>query len=217
MKQWKNLGVILLKVSKIKVISNMTATTKIILPAQTRTVLGKKVKTLRRENLIPGVLYGCNKENQYLTVSSAEFKKIYQEVGETGLIYVKLAEKEQPSLIRDKQIHPLKGNLLHIDFLAVDLSEKIEADIPLSFVGEAPAVRDSEGTLIEVKNNIHVEALPADLVPEIEVDISGLKTFEDLLHIKDIISPSGITILDDPEETIATIEPPRSEEELAQL
>lgn len=195
----------------------MTGNSKIILTAQVRTLIGKKARKLRKENKIPAVIYGQDQENQYLTLAVSEFQKVYQQVGETGLIYVKFGDKEQPSIIRDHQTHPNKGTLLHVDFLAVNLAEKIEADIPLNFVGEAPAIKDLEGTLIEVKSEVQVEALPTDLVPEIEVDISQLQTFEDILHVKDIKAPSGITILDDPEETIATIEPPRSDEELAEL
>lgn len=193
----------------------MTTTEKIILTAQKRELVGKKVQALRKQGLIPAVLYGQGKTNQLLTIDGAQFRKIFTEVGETGLIYVKIDDTEVPSIIRDHQIDPIKNQNLHIDLMAVNLAEKIEADVPLSFIGISPAVQNLDGTLIEVKNQIHVEALPQDLVPEIEVDIAQLKNLENDLRIKDIAPPKGVTILDDPEETIAIIEPPKTEEELA--
>lgn len=182
-----------------------------------RQIKGKQVKNLRTANQLPAVIYGKDQESQLITLDKSEFSKVIAQTGETGLIEVDTGKAKIPCIVRDQQVSPVKNNVLHVDFFAVDLKEKIEADIPLIFIGQSPAIVDEDGTLIEVKSEIHVEALPTDLVHEIEVDITNLKTFEDALTIADIKVPTGITILDSLEDTIAKVEPPRSEEELAAL
>lgn len=190
---------------------------RIPLKAAIREIKGKQVKNLRTANQLPAVIYGKDQESQLITLDKLEFSKVVEQTGETGLIEVDTGKAKIPCIVRDQQVSPVKNHVLHVDFFAVDLKEKIEADIPLIFVGQAPAVVDEDGTLIEVKSEIHVEALPTDLVHEIEVDITNLKTFENALTIADIKVPAGITILDNLEDTIAKVEPPRSEEELAAL
>lgn len=187
------------------------------LSVEDRKITGKKVKQLRKTDIIPAIIYGKKKDNKTVSINKQEFLKVLSEVGETGLIEVNLNNQAIPCLIRQIQYIPVKNKVIHADLYAVDLKEQVEADILLSFIGSASAVEELDGTLIEVKSEVRVEALPADLVHEIEVDISPLRTFEDTLHIKDIKIPSGITILNDPEETIALVEPPRSEEELMKL
>ena len=190
---------------------------RIPLKATIRVIKGKQVKNLRIANQLPAVIYGKDQESQLITLDQLEFSKVIEQTGETGLIEVDIGKAKIPCIVRDQQVSPVKNHVLHVDFFAVDLKEKIEADIPLIFIGQSAAVVDEDGTLIEVKSEIHVEALPTDLVHEIEVDISSLKTFEDALTIADIKVPAGITILDSSEDTIAKVEPPRSEEELAAL
>lgn len=97
------------------------------------------------------------------------------------------------------------------------MTEKIVTEIPLKFIGEAPAVVDLDGTLLVNRDNIEVECLPTDLVHEIEVDISSLKTFDDLIKVADLKIPKGLEVLNDPNEVVASVTPPRSEEELAEL
>lgn len=190
---------------------------RIPLKATIREIQGKLVKNLRTANQLPAVIYGKNKETELVVVDKLEFAKVIEQTGETGLIEVDTGKSKIPCIVRDQQVSPVKNQVIHVDFFAVDLKEKIEADIPLIFIGQSPAVVDEDGTLIEVKSEIHVEALPTDLVHEIEVDITALKTFEDVLTIADIKVPTGIAILDSLEDTIAKVEPPRSEEELAAL
>jgi large subunit ribosomal protein L25 len=97
------------------------------------------------------------------------------------------------------------------------MSEKITTAIPIEFIGESPAVKDLEGNLITSKDEIEVECLPGDLISEIKVDISALKTFDDMIHVKSLNLASTIEVLDDPEDIIAQVTPPRSEEELEQM
>lgn len=195
----------------------MTTQENIVLNAERRAIQGRKNRALRKTGMLPAVLYGKKVPSVSLMVNQHEFSQVLAKAGETSLIELSFNQKKLPVIIRQVQESAVKNRPLHVDFYAVDLKEKIEANIPLVFVGQAKAVAELSGTLIEVKSEVRVEALPANLVPEIEVDISGLNTFEDSLHVRDIQTPAGITILDDPEETIALVEPPRSEEELKEL
>jgi len=191
---------------------------KIKIQAAKRDVLGKKVSALRREGLIPVVLYGKGKENMSLSVNKKEFDRAYRMSGGSTIIQVEIeGEKTKNVLIKDIDKSPVSDSILHADFYQVRMSEKITAPIPLSFVGDSKAVIDLTGSLITNKSEVEVECLPADLPHEIEVDISVLEDFEAVIHVKDIKVPEGVEIKDDPEETVALVEPPRSEEELAEL
>lgn len=183
--------------------------------ATTREVVGKKVKTLRQEGQLPVVLYGNTKENLHLTVDAKTFGKVYDVAGSSTLVDLDIAGKQPVKvLIHDVQMDPMTGQYLHADLFQVKLDEKIQTEIPLTFVGESAAVKDLGGNLLTPKTVVNVEAFPQDLVAEIEVDISSLATFDDKLTVASIKAPKGVTILDDAEEAIAVVTEPRSEEEL---
>jgi large subunit ribosomal protein L25 len=188
------------------------------LQAKTRTETGKKVKKLRQAGRIPAVLYGQEISPCNLSVSYQEFVKIYQQVGESTLIDL-LIDNNPPVkvLIYDVSRHPVTDRFTHIDFYQVKMTEKLRTTIPLKFVGEAPAVKELGGVLVKGFDEIEVECLPTDLVPEIEVDISGLKTFEDMLHLSDLKLPKGLELVIKTNEVLAKVVPPRSEEELKTL
>lgn len=177
----------------------------------------KTAAQLRRDGLTPLELYGHGKENRHLAASTKEVEKLLREHGLTTLIDIEEGGKRTKVLFAEPQHHPAGRQLLHLDLHAVNLKEKITAAVPLVFVGVAPAVDVLGGTLIEAKQEVEVECLPTDLPHELEVDIASLATFEDSLYVKDIVVPSGVEVLDDPEESIASIQEPRSEEELAAL
>jgi len=190
----------------------------ITLEAQKRDLLGKKVNNLRKHGQLPSILYGKNTKEIPLTLNRAEFNRISHEAGEATIIDLRIPhEKPAKVLIRDIQRHPVNDDIMHVDLYKVDMSQEIQTEIPLKFEGTAPAVEELEGNLITNKDSIKVECLPDRLVSEIIVDVSSLKTFDDLIHIKDLKVPEGIEVLDDGEEIIAQVTPPRSEEELAEL
>lgn len=190
----------------------------ITLKANKRALLGKKVRKIRVANQLPAIIYGKKFENLPIVLDKSEFEKIAQTAGESTLINLDMDNQEPIKvLIRDIQRHPVKDWLLHVDLYKVDMDEEIETEIPLSFEGESPAVEELEGNLITNKTTIKVKCLPDKLVSEIIIDVSTLKTFEDLIHIKDIIIPQGIEVLDDLEEVIAQVTPPRSDEEIEAL
>lgn len=191
---------------------------KIKLQAKKRDVVGKGLAAVRNEGLVPAVLYGKGKENINLSVNKKEFDHTYKLSGESSLILLELeGEKAKNVLIKDISKDPVYGSVLHVDFYQVKMSEKITTNIPLVFIGDSKAVIDLSGSLITNKDEVEVECLPGDLPHEIEVDISVLEDFESVLHIRDIKVPEGVEIKDDPEETLALVEPPRSEEEMAEL
>ena len=180
-----------------------------------REVTGRGVKNLRKQNLIPAVIYGKDVPSQNLVVEYLPFNKLYKEAGESTLIDLKIDEAAPVKvLVQEVQSDPLTGKLAHVDFRQIKMTEKLKVDALLKFIGESPAVKELGGTFVHSMEKIEIECLPQDLVHEIEVDISGLKTFEDRIHIKDLKISSGVKILSDMNATIAAVEAPLSEEEL---
>lgn len=173
-----------------------------------------KAKQIRNDGNIPAIVYGKNFDNARIAVDQIVFKKVYGEAGTSNLIDLKLNGKNIKTLVHDIQIDPLTGETIHIDFMKVNMKEKIHAEIPLEFIGEAPAVAELEGSLINPIDSIEVECLPGDLVSEIQVDLSVLKDFEGNIKVSDLKVPAGVEILSDPEEIIAYVQEPKSEEEL---
>jgi len=190
----------------------------LILKASHRKLKGKKVKNLRREGQIPAILYGKNFISLPLTLSQKEFIEVGSEAGEATIINLDIAGKEKEKvLIRYIQRDPVTDDLVHVDFYKVDMKQEIQTEIPLEFTGTAPAVEELEGNLITNKDSVKVECLPDKLVSKIEVEIAVLKTFDDLIHVSDLKIPEAIKVLDEPEDVVAQVTPPRSEEELQAL
>lgn len=188
------------------------------LKASTRSIIGKQVKQLRRDGKLPGVLYGHDTKNISIAMDSLDYEKTFKKAGTSTLVELSIDDdKPVKVLLHEPQIHPAKPQILHADFYAVKMNEKLQTEIPLHFVGEAEAVTVLDGTLNENIDTVTVECFPDKLVPAIEVDITSLKTLDDIIRISDIVAPEGIEILADPEEAVATIIPPRSEAELEAL
>jgi len=190
----------------------------LILHAQPREIFGKKVKSLRKKGQIPAILYGHKVKSLPLLLEKVEFEKIFQKAGGSTLVDLKINnERAKKVLIHEPQRDPITLHPLHVDFYQVKMTKEITTEIPLKFIGEAPAVKELDGTLITNRDSIEVECLPDALVHEIEVDISNLKTFEDVIKISDLVIPKDIKVLNDSEEVVVSITPPRTEEELAEL
>lgn len=189
-----------------------------VLQSTTRTVIGKQVKQLRTKGELPGIVYGHGTENKIISIKEADYERIFSQAGTSTLVDLVIDDKKPIKvLLHEPQIHPVRPGMLHADFYVVKMTEKLQTEIPLHFVGEAEAVSVLDGTLNTPLDALNVECYPDKLVPAIEVDITALKTFDDVIRIGDITLPEGIEILGDPEEVVATITPPRSEEELAEL
>ncbi len=179
--------------------------------ADKRTVLGRKVKHLRKEGLLPATVYGHKFESLSIQFKTVELEKIYNEAGESGLVELLIGEEKLPVLFRNPQYSPVWGNILHIDCYKVNLKEKITAFVPIEFIGESQAVKDGN-MLVEVTNEIEVEALPTDLPGNIIVDISILNAVGDTITVGDIKLDDKVEMVTLPEQVIAKIEEPRAEE-----
>ena len=145
------------------------------LTAQKRTILGRKVKNLRKDGLIPAHVFGHKVKTEHIQVKVGDFAKVFEKAGETGIVDLAIDSQKKPVLIRNVQVHPVTDEPLHIDFYQVNLAEKVKVNVPLEVVGEAPAVEKKIGLLLTPVSEIEVEALPADLPEKIEVDVSKLE------------------------------------------
>lgn len=188
------------------------------LKADLRETTGRKVKTLRTKGVVPAVVYGPGTEPKNVSISANDFLKLYRDAGESTLVDLSVGETDSVKvLIQDVQHDPVRDEVIHVDFRQVRMDEKLETDIELEFVGEAPAVKELGGVLVKSMDSLAVRCLPGDLVSEIEVPLGSLVTFEDKIHVKDVVVPTGIEVLDDPNATVALIEEPRSEDEIKRL
>lgn len=184
--------------------------------AKKRTTLGRKVKKLRREGLLPANLYGNKVKSQALEIPIKEFQKVYEQVGESGLVDLMVDGQANPILIHNVQLHPVTDEPLHADFHKVSLTEKTVATVPIELVGESPAVEQKIGILIQPMSEVEVEALPADLPEHLDINISGLAQIDDVVTVADIsFDKAKVEIKANPEEVVAKIEPLAKEEEVA--
>jgi large subunit ribosomal protein L25 len=184
------------------------------LKAQIRENVGSKLESLRKQGIVPAVVYGSGHKPVSVQVNYEEFKKVFAETGESTLIRLKTGDEVKNVLVHDVSKDPMTGNFIHIDFYQVRMDQVIKAEVPLVFEGESSAVKLLEGVLVKSMNHIEVEALPKDLPREIKIDISVLDSFDKHIRIKDLILTSGVKIDLDPEETIVSVMPPRTEEEI---
>ncbi|MDO8551462.1 MAG: 50S ribosomal protein L25 [bacterium] len=184
------------------------------LQAQLRTVVGKQVKKLRREGVLPANVFGKGIKSISLQIPIKDFIKVYEKVGESGLVDLTVDGDVKPVLIQNVQLHPVSDDLLHADFHQVSLIEKTSAMVPVETVGESPAVEQKLGILIQPMNELEVEALPQDLPEQLTVDISGLVNVGDALTIADIKISSKIEIKASPDEVVVKIDALAKEEEV---
>lgn len=186
--------------------------------AKPRSAIGKRLNPLRREGVLPAVLYGPGLESIPLAVAKRDFEKALADAGETSLITVKVeGGKAYNVLIHDIAKDPLTLEPIHADFYAVRMDKPIEAKIPLAFAGSSPAVEHEGGILVKVLHELEVRALPKDLPHEISVDTSRLVKIGDKIHAGDIALPAGVVSPASADEVIALVEPPRSEAEIEEL
>lgn len=193
-------------------------TTALKLNVTARTETGKALEALRKQDLIPAVVYGHDVAPASLSVNYLDFTRALKTAGESTLIELSLDGKKPVNvLIHDVATHPLTGRVLHVDFYQVNMKEEIETDIPLEFVGESAAVKALSGVLVRSLEEIKVKCLPSDLPHALQVDLSKLATFDDAIKVGDIVLPKGVELLDDVETIVATVAAPRSEAEMAAL
>jgi large subunit ribosomal protein L25 len=179
----------------------------VTLTAERRTILGKHVKQLRRQGWVPGIMYGHGFEAIPLQFEDRSLSKLLSHVSGSQLVSVQVADQKEPemALVRDVQRDPIRGDVLHVDFYRVEMTERLTAEIPLTFVGESPVISQHEGILLQGISTIEVECLPGDLVDEIAVDLSDLEEIGQGVYVRDLAIPSGIDVLTDTDEMIVRI------------
>lgn len=188
---------------------------KVVLSAQARTVHGKKNKQLRKQGQLPANVFGPQFTSQSLTVNYIEFRRIYRQVGETGIVYLKTEKDEIPTLISAIQRHPLDGMVLHADFRKVDLKKKITAVVPLTFVGVSPAV-NAGGVILTQTDKVEVEALPQNIPNHIEVDVSVLTEVGNEIKVGDLKIDSTYTIQTEKDKVIVSVTAHKEESTVAE-
>ncbi|MFH1656774.1 MAG: 50S ribosomal protein L25 [Candidatus Nealsonbacteria bacterium] len=168
---------------------------------------------LRKQGILPAVLYGSEIKSQSVQVDLKQFEKIFDKAGESSLITLKTENKEFMVLIHEIQKDPVSSQITHVDFYQPILTEEVEATVPLIFEGEALAVKDLGGTLVKEAQELTVKALPQNLPHDIKINVEILKTFEDEILVKDIKLTEGVKIIKEPEALIVKVSPPQKEEE----
>lgn len=171
---------------------------------QKRDIFGKKVKALRNKGLIPAELYGHKLENVHLSVAEKDLSKTYKEAGESTVINLIFGSKKIPSLIYYIGVNPISGKFSHVDFYAVKMDEKIRTEVSLNFIGESPAIKGG-GVLVKSMHEIEIEALPADLLAHIDVDLSVLAEIHNSIRVKDLNVGNRVKVFVEPETVVATV------------
>jgi large subunit ribosomal protein L25 len=177
------------------------------LKAAKRDVLGKKNRFLRRRGITPAHLFGHSLESQALQCDTAELKKVVAQAGETRLIELNVKGVKEPKkvFVREVQRDSLGKMLLHVDFYQVRMEEKMTMDVPIVLVGEAPAMKTRGRMLSHGITELAIECLPANVPPQIEVDISTLEEIDQAIFVKDIVLDPDIAVLADPEQMVVKV------------
>ena len=175
------------------------------LKAEKRTVLGKKVKKLRREGLLPANVYGKGLKSTAIQIATADFEKVYKEAGETTVINLEFEGKTKPVLVKNMHMDFELHKPLHVDFYQVNLKVKVKAVVPVVLTGEAQAVTDKVGLVLQSLSDVEVEALPDKLPEHVEVDITALAAIGDQITVGDLKTNDDVTILTDPAQTVAKV------------
>jgi large subunit ribosomal protein L25 len=168
-------------------------------------VIGKQVKAIRREGKLPAVIYGHHINPVSIVMDLRDTSKSLMGLAPSALVTVDIDGTQHRALVREKQRNKITGTLLHVDFLAVSMTEKLRAQVYIEITGVAPAIKDFDGVLVTGMDEVEVECLPQDLPERIQADISGLAKIGDGFYVRDLTVPEGVKILDEPESMVALI------------
>jgi len=194
-----------------------------VLEAQKRSIKGKQVKSLRREGLLPGVIYGRIGKEQIdpikIQLDLRETSKKINKLTGSSLVNLNLEGETYPVILREAQRDVIYGTLLHVDFMAVSLTDKLQTAVPIELIGQAPAEINMAAVVVTGISELEIECLPQDLPERIEVDATVLVDMDSAIYVKDLDLPASYDVLTDPEELIAGVtyvaieEEPEEEEE----
>jgi len=185
------------------------------LPATNRSILGKKTRFLRHQGITPVHLFGHGLESQALQCDTANLQSIIARAGMTRLISLEVEDSKRPKtvFIREIQRDKISGELLHIDFYQVKSTEKMKVDVPIVFVGEAPAMKGKGRSLSYGVTSLSIECLPGEVPPQVEVDLSPLEDLEQAIYVKDITLNSDIAVTTYPDQLVVKVSEVRAEAE----
>jgi large subunit ribosomal protein L25 len=188
---------------------------KVVLNASKRDVIGKQVRALRREGKLPAVIYGRHTEPIKINLDAHSAALVLGKLTSSSLVTINLDGTEYPALVREKQRDFIKNRLLHVDFLAVSMSEKLRTSVSVHFIGVSAAVKDFNAVLVKNLEQLEVEALPTDLPERIDVDITALAKPGDGIRVREVQVPDTVRILNDPDTMVAVATFAKVEEEAA--
>jgi len=177
------------------------------LSAEPREITGKASRKVRRQGLVPGIVYGHRVEPQSVQVSKKEFEHVYLRAGSNTLIDLTVGEggTRRKVFIHEVQRNPVNHDPIHVDFVVVNLLEEMTATVPIVLVGESPIVAKREGLLLHQAEHVMLRALPTNIPPTIEVDISGLDEIDKAIFVSDLKLPENVTLLTPGDEMVAKI------------
>jgi len=183
-----------------------------VIEAVRRSVIGKQVKALRREGKLPAILYGSTVEPTPVLMDLKSASNTLNRLPGSALVTINLEGENLVSLVREKQRNALTGMITHVDFQVVSMKEKIRTEVSVEIRGEAPAVKNFNGILVQNVDELEVEALPGDLPERIVVDVSGLTNIGQSVLLRDIPLPEKVTVLEDPDLVLVVVTAPEAEE-----
>ena len=185
---------------------------KVVIKADKRHVIGKQVGALRRAGKLPAVLYGHKIDSTPILLDAHQTALTLSRLTSSSLVTVSLDGIEYPTLVREKQRHPIKRHFTHLDFQVLSLTEKTHVKVGIELQGTAPALKTYDSTLVHSLTELEVECLPQDMPERVVVDISGLAEPGDSIHVRDLNLPGTLEILSDPDEVIVSITAAKAEE-----
>ena len=175
---------------------------KVVIQAEKRNVVGKQVRALRREGKLPAVIYGHHVDPVSIVLDAHDASKTLAKASSSTLVTIELEGKQYPTLVRERQLDFIRNSLIHVDFLAVSMTEKLTASVGVHIEGEAPAVKEFGAILVTNLTELEVECLATDLPERFVVDVSSLAEIGDGVYVKDLEVPANVEILTDPDEMI---------------
>ena len=186
----------------------------LVLTVEYRDVNGKKVSTLRNEGITPVHMYGPGIDPRSLQCDTALVDKIVSEAGGNIPVTINLAgEDDEVCFIREVQYHPVKDVIIHVDFMKVDVTKEVEAQVPVIIQGTSPAVRNLGGTLLQPLQAVTVRALPMEIPAQLTLKAEVLIDYDTNLYVRDLVDMDSVAIINDESELIASVVPPRIERE----
>ena len=188
---------------------------KVVIKAEKRDVIGKQVKAMRRAGKLPAVIYGRHTDPIIVSLDSHSASLVLGRLTSSSLVTIDLDGKEYPALVREKQRDYIKNRILHVDFLAVSLTETLHASVAVNLVGVSAAVKDYNAVLVTNLQSLEVECLPTDLPESIEVDISAMTKPGEGIRVRDVQISDKIRILNDSDTMVAVATFAKGEEEAA--